>query len=220
MLYIIEEAKIRLENQTKAAGLTTGKVRSISSSLYKEVTDKSIDNIFYICKQLLEERKWEFGVIAYDWAFRVRNQYNNYTFSIFESWLKEYVTGWGDCDDFCTHAVGELVCQNNDLYKNIIRWTEHPNYCIRRASAVSLIYPIRKNKFDNIDPFLVSDILMNDEHYLVLKGYGWMLKVLSQVEPDRVSNYLMENRERIPKVAFRYAIEKFDKETKTHLIGC
>ena len=29
------------------------------------------------------------------------------------------------------------------------------------------------NDYDGIDPFIISDRLMNDEHELVLKGYGW-----------------------------------------------
>jgi len=52
---------------------------------------------------------------------------------------------------------------------------------LRRASAVVLIYPIRRNRYEGIDPFLISDALMHDSHHLVLQGYGWMLKVLSQL---------------------------------------
>lgn len=45
-----------------------------------------------------------------------------------------------------------------------------------------------------------------------------MLKVLSQVAPKYVMEYLIENHERMPRVAYRYALEKFDNETKSKLI--
>lgn len=72
-----------------------------------------------------------------------------------------------------------------------------------------------KNEYDGIDPLEIANRLMLDEHDLVLKGYGWMLKVLSQVAPKCVMEYLIENHERMLKVAYRYALEKFDKEKKT-----
>lgn len=215
---IILEAKEYFKGLSKENGLTTSKVRSFSSKSYKSLEDKSINNVLELCEQLLDERKWELGVIAYDWAYRVRDQYNTETFFIFENWLKKYVTGWGDCDDFCTHAFGELLSKNNELFNYVINWAEHPDFFVRRAAAVILIYPIKKNRYDGINPFLISDILMKDNHNLVLKGYGWMLKVLSQVEPDNVYEYLFENKDIMPRIAFRYALEKFDEKTRINLM--
>jgi 3-methyladenine DNA glycosylase AlkD len=218
LIDIVSAAKSRLKNSSKENGLTTGRVRAISSELYKTLEDKSIDNVFSICECLLDEREWALGVIAYDWAYRVRKQYNEKTFSIFEGWLEKYVTGWGDCDDFCTHAFGELLSKNNALFEKVVKWTEHPDFWVRRAAAVILIYPIKHDKYHNIEPFIISNALMNDEHHLVLKGYGWMLKVLSEIETDNVYEYLEKNKAIMPRVSYRYALEKFDKKMKTCLM--
>jgi len=215
---IVIQAKNRLGSLSRVNGMTTGEVRKISSELYKTIEDKSIDIVLMLCEHLLNERKWALGIIAYDWAYRVRKQYTDNTFHIFERWLKEYIIGWSDCDDFCTHAFGELLSHKNELFTFILKWTEDPNYCVRRAAAVVLIYPIKVNKYENINPYLISDSLMNDSHYLVLKGYGWMLKVLSQVERDNVINYLIKNKDNMPRVAFRYALEKLDNDTKSSLM--
>lgn len=104
------------------------------------------------------------------------------------------------------------------MFDYVVKWTEHPDFWVRRAAAVSLVYPIRKNKYKGINPFIISDALLNDDHYLVLKGYGWMLKVLSQSEPNSVYDYLMKNKDVMPRISYRYALEKFDKETKTRLM--
>jgi len=215
---VLKEVQDRLNELRKQSVLTTGKVREVSSSVFKLIEDKCIDNILELCEQLLNERKWELGVVAYDWAFRIKSQYSEETFYVFEKWLKKYVTGWNDCDDFCTHAFGELLSQYNGLFSKIDAWTTHRDFWVRRASAVVLIYPIKKGKLTGVDPFAIADKLLNDEHYLVLKGYGWMLKVLSTVKPDEVCNYVIKNKKQMPRVSFRYAIEKLDKERKTILM--
>ena len=121
--------------------------------------------------------------------------------------------------DFCTHANGELLSQDNNLFTEIIKWTKHPDFFVRRAAAVILIYPIRRHKFQNINPFLISEALLHDDHHLVLKGYGWMLKVLSETEHIKVYEYLKWKKQIMPRVAFRYALEKLDKELKLELMG-
>ncbi len=83
---------------------------------------------------------------------------------------------------------------------------------MRCASAVVLIPSIWHDHYESIDPFYISDKLISDEHDLVRKGYGWMLKVLSCKVPQLVQDYLVKNKNKMPRVAFRYAIEKMDKD--------
>ncbi len=191
---IVEEAirKIKeLEKNTPCGKhIITGDVRKLSSKLFSQIEDKSIENVFILCEELLNEHSWALGVIAFDFAYRMKNHYNESTYDIFYRWLKDYVRGWGDCDDF---------------------W-------IRRASAVILIPSIMKNDYEGIEPFTISDRLMSDSHNLVLKGYGWMLKALSQINPSCVKEYLIKNVKKMPRVAYRYALEKFDKETRNQLM--
>ena len=59
---------------------------------------------------------------------------------------------------------------------------------------------------------------MHDEHDLVRKGYGWMLKTLSVKEPELVFDYLMRHKATMPRAAFRYALEKMDEDTRRILM--
>lgn len=215
---ILVEIKQELGGLTKDTGLKTSDVRKISSKVFKKLENKSIDNVFLLCEELLNERSWAMGVIAYDWAYRVREQYNDKTYEVFYRWLVEYVRGWGDCDDFCTHAFGELIRQNKDLYQEVLKWTRCEKFWVRRASAVVLIPSINHNDYEKIDPFQIANLLLRDENHLVLKGYGWMLKVFSQKEQDMVFHYLEKNRKIMPRIAFRYALEKIDTDKKAFLM--
>lgn len=208
----------KLQNMPQGKHIKTGDIRKLSSKLYRTLSDKSRDHVFSVCSDLLEQRNWEMGVIAFDFAYRVRAEYNEDTFLIFENWLEKYVRGWGDCDDFCTHAFGELICQNTNLAKNVIKWTKRQEFWMRRAAAVVLIPSIWHDKYRETDPLRLADLLMLDEHDLVRKGYGWMLKILSTKEPELVFNYLMQHKGVMPRVSFRYALEKMDADQKKKLM--
>jgi len=133
--------------------------------------------------------------------------------------LFEYVTGWNDCDDFCTHAFGELIRQYNELFEKTLNWVNHENFAVQRATAVVLIYPINKDSYAGLNPCLVADLLCKNEHHLVQKGYGWLLKVLSKKEPQVVVDYLRCNHGEMSRTAFRYAIENLNKDTQRALMS-
>ena len=217
--HAIYELNLLAENVPVGKKVVTSDIRKLSARLYKEISDKTIDNVLFLCEELLEEHSWGSGVIAFDWAYRVRTQYTEATYETFYSWLKKYVRGWGTCDDFCTHAFGELLRRYKTLFPKIKSWTKDEDFWVRRASAVILIPAILHNDYQGIEPLTISDLLMYDKHDLVQKGYGWMLKSLSQVDVDSVTDYLIDNHGRMPRTAYRYALEKYDKETRKKLMS-
>lgn len=211
---ILELDKIRVDGKK----IKTGEVRKVSAKVYKSLKDRSFEEILDICEDMLEQRTWDLEVIAYDIAFRERNNYTMDTFERFENWLINYVRGWGDCDDFCTHAFGALLLKYNELYDKVLAWCERPEFWMRRAAAVIMIYSIKKSKDQCLSPFEISDALMNDEHDLVLKGYGWMLKVYGRYNEDKLMEYLSDNVSNIPRISFRYAIENLDIDKRRDLM--
>ena len=215
----IAEIRKLNENVPQGKHIVTKDIRRLSAKLFRKIKDKQIDNVLSLCEELLQQHDWALGVIAFDWAYRVKKQYNDATYAVFFGWLKNYVRGWGDCDDFCTHAFGALLQGKKELFPHILEWTNDEDFWVRRASAVILIPSIMRRDYNGIYPFQISDALMSDEHDLVQKGYGWMLKCFSQIEPESVKQYLVDKHAVMPRVAFRYALEKYDKETRNELLA-
>jgi 3-methyladenine DNA glycosylase AlkD len=151
--------------------------------------------------------------IAFDWVYRIKNQFTKSDFPVFERWLKKYIGNWGTCDDFSTHILGYFLFQYPEFLKRTEVWARLKNRWLRRASAVSLIYSLRRGRAPE-QVFHIVDILLQDEDDLVQKGYGWMLKEASNIYSQEVFEYVMRNKDKMPRVALRYAIEKMPNEMR------
>ena len=95
-------------------------------------------------------------------------------------------------------------------------WTEDPGFWVRRASAVVLIPAIAKNDYNGIDLFAIADRLLDDEHDLVRKGYGWMLKVLSRVDPGSVENIALKIMKKCRGLPIAMPLKNSKKKPKTN----
>lgn len=199
------------QERPKWYGIPSPTVRKISAKFFQKVKKKARKEIIQLCDELLESGYSEERTIAFDWAFRLRKQYEASDFQLLETWLKKHVHSWGACDDLCTHALGALILQFPTFIQKTREWTRSENRWIRRASAVSLIYSIRRNKHLRA-VFETADALLTDQDIIVQKGYGWMLKEASNKYPREVFDYVMKNKKEMPRTALRYAIEKLAPE--------
>ncbi|MCK5084650.1 MAG: DNA alkylation repair protein [Candidatus Pacebacteria bacterium] len=194
-------------------GVRTPVVRNISKNYFSEIKDLNKKQIFSLCEELLKSGYIEESVVAFDWAYRIKNRYKKQDFKMFELWLKKYISNWGRCDDLCTHTLGYFLFKFPEFLPEIKLWARSKNRWQRRASAVSLIYSLkRKEHLDNA--FFIADILLEDYDDLVQKGYGWMLKEASSVYLNDVFNFVNKNKEKMPRTALRYAIEKMPQKMK------
>jgi 3-methyladenine DNA glycosylase AlkD len=199
--------------EPKLHGLPTPSIRKLSAKYFSKVKGGTKGEIFRLCEKLLASDYVEERTVAFDWAFRLRRFYEPLDFRVLESWLKKYVHGWGSCDDLCTHAFGAFVFQYPEFFLNVKEWTKSEDRWIRRASAVVMIYSVRRRKhLERI--FVIADALLTDPDIMVQKGYGWMLKEASNRYSKEVFDYVMKHRMEMPRTSLRYAIEKFSPELR------
>lgn len=195
------------KEDVKILGVKTALVGTIGKSHYLKIKDKEKSIIFSLCEELFQSGIMEESFVACNWSYNIRKQYLPSDFSVFERWVNKYVSNWATCDTLCNHTIGTLIEMYPDLIADLKRWTLSGNRWVKRASAVSLILPARKGKFQD-DIFDIAGALIKDSDDMVQKGYGWMLKVFSQSHPDEVFLFVMKHRAVMPRTALRYAIEK------------
>jgi 3-methyladenine DNA glycosylase AlkD len=100
-----------------------------------------------------------------------------------------------------------------EYLEDLKEFTSSENRWMRRATAVSLIVPARKGIFLK-EILEIASLLLLDQDDLVQKGYGWMLKAASEAHQQEIFDFVMSNKNVMPRTALRYAIEKMPKDLK------
>jgi 3-methyladenine DNA glycosylase AlkD len=199
-------------------GVKSALVDRIAAKYYAEIKPQGKKKIFRLCEELLKSDYSEEAMIAFNWSYRLHEEYLEEDFAIFEGWLLKYVNNWAKCDTLCNHTVGSLVEKYPQYLENLKRWTKSDNRWLRRAAAVTLIIPAKEGKFLE-DILTIAGSLLQDKDDLVQKGYGWMLKEAAVKHRTEIFDYIMKNKAVMPRTALRYAIEKMPPELRAQAMS-
>jgi len=139
-------------------------------------------------------------------------------FDTYERWLHQYVGNWAHCDSLCTGLIGQVLVEQPALVRRVVRWTRSENRWVRRGAAVSLVIPARRGLF--LDESLrIAEALIDDDDDLVQKGFGWLLREQAEAHRGEVTAFLERNVARLPRTAFRYAIEKYSPSERRRMMA-
>lgn len=153
---------------------------------------------------------------------------------IFNFYLKniKYINNWDLVDLSCYKILGNFLynLENNSEYKfakKIIK--TDPKYLLnklsssknlweRRMSIVLTFYFIRNNHLEKT--FYISKKLLKDEHDLIHKAVGWMLREAGKRNKRQLISFLGKYYKKMPRTMLRYSIENFSyQERKDYLKG-
>lgn len=135
------------KEEVKYHGVKTHLIDKVAKEYFTQIKDKSKEEIFSLCEELLKSGYCEEAWIAADWAYYLNKDYKPEDFKIFENWIEKYIDNWAECDTLCNHALGDLINQYPKLISKLKQWTKSKNRWMKRAAAVSLILPARNGKF-------------------------------------------------------------------------
>jgi 3-methyladenine DNA glycosylase AlkD len=88
---------------------------------------------------------------------------------------------------------------------------------VRRAAAVSLVRLAARGL--SLDAaYAVANALLADEHDLIHKATGWLLREAGRTDRTRLERYLLGHGPAVPRTALRYAIEHIPAERRRELL--
>jgi 3-methyladenine DNA glycosylase AlkD len=201
------------KEEIKSYGVKNPAVHKLARESYKKIEPLHKPNVFEGCELLWQSGYLEEAIIACDWSYYIKKQFEPGDFKAFENWVDSYVTNWATCDTFCNHTVGAFIEKYPEYLGRLKKWTASDNRWMRRAAAASLIVPARKGKFLE-DILEIATLLLTDTDDMVQKGYGWMLKEATRQHQQEVFDFVVANKAVMPRTALRYAIEKMPKELR------
>lgn len=137
---------------------------------------------------------------------------------LFKEYIRHfnYVNNWDLVDVSCHKIVGAHLLKRDR--KILYKWAKSNDLWTKRISIISTLWFI---KFGEVkDTLAISDILLEDEHDLIHKAVGWMIREAAKKEMKTVQAYLKTRYQKMPRTMLRYAIEKFPEKTrKAYLKG-
>ena len=88
----------------------------------------------------------------------------------------------------------------------------------RRIAMIATFDGIRRGHFD--DTFRIADHLLHDEHDLIHKAVGWLLREVGKRDGAAERAFLKSRYKTMPRTMLRYAIERFpEAERRRYLEG-
>ncbi|MCL1902635.1 MAG: DNA alkylation repair protein [Alphaproteobacteria bacterium] len=197
----------------KFYGMKSADVGKVAREFFPAIDKMEKSDVFDLAEKLMQsDIQEEFG-IATEFVYRVRKQFDRTDFKIFDKWVKNYINNWAKCDTFCNHSVADLVEKFPELIPDVKKWSSSKNRWVRRAAAVTFILPARHGKFID-DVFEIADAMITDSDDMVQKGYGWALKAASETNPKIVYDFVVARFAKMPRTAYRYAIEKLPADMR------
>ena len=80
---------------------------------------------------------------------------------------------------------------------------------------ISIIFTFAFIRAGELDPTIeISKALIKDEHDLIHKAVGWMLREAGKRDGRLLREFLNENASQMPRTMLRYSIEKFSESER------
>lgn len=118
---------------------------------------------------------------------------------------REYINNWDIVDSSAHLIVGPHLVKGHreplyELARSTVLWD-------RRIAMMATYHYIRQ--LDFYDALRIARILRDDDHDLIHKAVGWMLREIGNRDLPVEERFLKTNYKRMPRTMLRYAIEKF-----------
>ena len=133
---------------------------------------------------------------------------------IYKYYLKHLnsVNNWDLVDTSAPHIIGDYLYNNPEKSEILLEFSRSENLWIRRISIVSTFTFIKNSEFNKT--LEIANLLLNDDHDLIHKAVGWMLREIYKRDEILIKQFLRQNYAQIPRTTLRYAIERMDKEER------
>lgn len=131
---------------------------------------------------------------------------------IYELYLENsrYINNWDLVDVSAPHIVGHYLEHRDRAILYTLAASD--NLWERRISIIATFHFIRNDSF--AETIRIAEILRNDEHDLLHKAVGWMLREVGNRDLDLEIGFLDKYYQQLPRTMLRYAIERFPESLR------
>ena len=138
--------------------------------------------------------------------------------ALYEHYLAQTdrINNWDLVDISCRDVVGLYLLATDDV-RPLRKLARSSNMWERRIAMVSTWSFIREGKLDIT--FELAEVLIDDEHDLMHKATGWMLREAGKKDVAALEGFLTEHGPQLPRTALRYSIERMTPERRDYWLA-
>jgi 3-methyladenine DNA glycosylase AlkD len=212
------EQKRYLKSPYKFYGIIGKEQDEAVKEYYKLNKEISTEKLLKILEELWESKWHTEKSFAVSLAAYYTEQFGEIELQVFKKWLDE-CTGWDHTDGISGFIIARMVINNPQLKKTINSWVKEKSMWTRRASLISYIKSVRKDKRDLQDVFNNIKPLMQEKEFFIRKAIGWILRETSKKHPKEVLNFVKKNKKQLSNLSIREAIRNIihKKEMATYI---
>lgn len=123
----------------------------------------------------------------------------------------KYINNWDLVDLSAPNIVGEYLRQTKDSGKILMTLARSKNIWQRRIAVLATFAFIKVGR--HVPSFNIARMLLRDEHDLIHKAVGWMLReVGKRIGQETEEEFLQRYYKTMPRTMLRYAMEQFPRK--------
>ncbi|MGC3981823.1 MAG: DNA alkylation repair protein [Steroidobacteraceae bacterium] len=120
------------------------------------------------------------------------------------------INNWDLVDVSAEHIVGPHLYQRTR--QPLLKFARSKDLWQRRIAVLSTFHYIKLGEF--AETLRLAEMLLQDEHDLIHKAVGWMLREIGKRDQRAAQSFLDMHAARMPRTMLRYAIERFDPKLR------
>jgi 3-methyladenine DNA glycosylase AlkD len=135
---------------------------------------------------------------------------------IFKLYIKnfKFINNWDLVDCTTPHVMGHHLIDKDR--KLLYTWSKSKNLWKRRMSILTTAWFIRQGDFK--DTLKLADILLQDDHDLMHKAVGWMLREVGKKDRSVLDKFLKPRYQKMPRTMLRYSIERYPESIRQEIL--